>query len=78
MVARVCRPWFLSTKVLGERLLEDGRRGLSGRPEAAELLLGRLRAVAGGPMEHAGRVISGRPAFLHARDSALTKPRHRL
>ena len=78
MVARVCRPWFLSTKVVGERLPEDGQRGLSGKPEAAVLMLGRLRAVAGGPMEHAERVISGRPAFLHARDSALTKPRHRL
>ena len=76
MVARVCRPWFLSTKVLGERLLEDGRRGLSAKPEAAVLLLGRLRAVANGPVGHAERVISARTAFLHARVGAPSKPRH--
>ena len=77
MLARVCRPWFLSTKVVGERLPEDGRRGLSGRPEAAELLLGRLRAVAGGPAGRTERVISGRPVFLHARVGACPQPRTR-
>ena len=77
MVARVCRPWFLSTKVLGERLLEDGRRGLSAKPEAAELLLGRLRAVAGGPMGHAERKISACGALLHARVGACPQPRTR-
>lgn len=77
MIARVCRPRFLSIKVVDERLHEDGRRGLSGKPEAAELLLGRLRVVSGGPVGHAERAISTRPAFYDARVGACPQPRHR-
>ena len=62
MVARVYRSRFQLVKVVIEWRLEDARRGLSGKPDAAFLLLGLSMDVTVGPngrAEHSGPSCGG-------------------
>ena len=62
MIARVFRSRIQSSKVVVKRRLEDARRGLSGKPSAAELVLELLVDVVVGPLglaEHSGPVCGG-------------------
>ena len=60
--ARVYGSRFQLAKVVVERCPERARRGLSGKPNAAELVLELLMDVAAGPLglaEHFGPVCGG-------------------
>ena len=73
----VHRLWISSTKVVVERVLENGRRGLSVKTNAAELLLERLGHDAVGPSGHAGAAVEAVRPLLVPRVHGSPKPRPR-
>ena len=75
MIAVVRRPWFMWVKVVVERLLEDGRRGLSGKLKAAVLLPGCLGHVALGQVGRAESASTTMGMFCVQREGRVSEPR---